>query len=204
MNYFDFRRDNIDRCCFSIYGASDISQSARSSNLTRWVKEGKLVKLRKGWYAFPERARDNADRMFIANNIYAPSYVSLFFALSYYEMIPESVSSITSITTLKTSEFTSEAGTFSYKSVKPSMFFGYDVKTASRQMPYMMASPEKALLDLIYLYPEYSSVSDAEELRLDEDFMKEEFNWSRIHEYLAVIGSRALASRIGIIEKVYR
>ena len=156
MNFYEFRKANLDRCCFSVYGLADAKRGSIASNLSRWTSEGKLIKLRKGWYAFPERTIDHSDRMFIANSIYSPSYVSLFSALAYYEMIPEAVNSVSNVSTLKTADFISTAGTFSYRKVKPGMFFGYDVISSPRRVPYMMATAEKALLDLLYLYPEYS------------------------------------------------
>ena len=203
MNFYDFRNEYIDLCCFSIYGLKDGSRSALSSNLSRWTMEKKLVKLRKGWYAFPERTIDYSDRMFIANSIYSPSYVSLFTTLSYYEMIPESVTAVTSVSPLKTSEFISNAGIFSYKSLKPSLFYGYEPVTGSRQLPYVMATAEKALMDLLYLYPGYSSEEEIEGLRLDEDFMKEEFNWDRMDEYVTRASSKALASRVAVVKRLY-
>ena len=119
-------------------------------------------------------------------------------------MIPEAVNSVSNVSTLKTADFTSTAGTFSYRKVKPGMFFGYDVISSPRRVPYMMATAEKALLDLLYLYPEYSSVADIEGLRLDEDFMREEFLWDRMNEYLARAASKALATRVKLVESIYR
>ena len=204
MNFYEFKNENLARCCFSIYGLADAPRASVSSNLSRWTSEGKLIKLRKGWYAFPERTNEHSDRMFIANSIYSPSYVSLFSALAYYEMIPETVNSVTSISPLKTAEFTSSAGTFSYRKVKPDMFFGYEVISDPNRVPYMLATAEKALLDLLYLYPEYSSESDIEDLRLDEDFMKEEFNWDKMNEYVDRAASKALAVRMKLVESIYR
>ena len=203
MNFLDFRNENIDRCCFSVYGLGNGSRGAVSSNLSRWTSENKLIKLRKGWYAFPERTVDFSDRMFIANSIYSPSYVSLFTALSYYEMIPESVTAVTSVSTLKTAEFNSGIGLFSYRSLKPSLFWGYEPVTGPRQLPYLLASAEKALLDLLYLYPYYSTDEEIEGLRLDEDYMRKEFNWGRMEEYLARASSKALAARVAIVKRIY-
>lgn len=204
MNFFDFKQANLERGCFSIHGLKESSRAALSSNLSRWTREGRLIKLRSGWYAFPERIRSFSDRMFIANSIYSPSYISLFTALSLYEMIPESVTAITSVTTLKTTSFESKAGVFAYKSMKPDLFFGYNPVVDRTALPYLMATPEKALLDLIYLYPEYKTEDDAKNLRLDEDFMKKVFSWTKAEEYLQRYGSSAMSSRFSAIESVYR
>ena len=67
----------------------------------------------------------------------------------------------------------------------------------------LFATPEKALLDLLYLNPYYKTEQDMEELRLDEDFMQNEFNKERLIDYLSKIGSKALEQRIGRLLKVY-
>lgn len=204
MNYLDFRKDNINRGCFNVHSLEASSQAAISTNLSRWVKEGLLIKLRQGWYTFPERTVSFADRMYCANNIYAPSYVSLFTALAYYEMIPESVNAITSVSTLKTSSFRSKAGLFSYSTIKPALYFGYTPVVDNRELPYLIASPEKSLIDLLYLHPEYKTTDDVESLRLDDDFMSEEFNWEEAASILEKISSVALTSRFSIIKQLYK
>lgn len=204
MNFIDFKEQNLARGCFSIHGLEASSPAALSSNLTRWTGERRLIKLRQGWYTFPERTNSFADRMFCANNIYSPSYVSLFTALAYYEMIPESVTAITSISTLKTKSFRSEAGVFDYYSVKPSLFTGYKAVVDRHSLPYFIATPEKAVLDLLYLHPEYDSLADAEDLRLDEDFMHEEFDWEQAWQMVSNWNSEAMTRRFSIIEQSYR
>lgn len=204
MNYIGFKEQNLARGCFSTHGLGASSPAALSSNLTRWTHEGRLIKLRSGWYTFPERTVSFADRMFCANNIYAPSYVSLFTALAYYEMIPESVTAITSISTLKTKSFQSEAGQFDYYTVKPSLFTGYKAIVDRQSLPYLIATPEKAVLDLLYLHPEYDSLADAEDLRLDEDFMHEEFDWQQAWKMVSDWNSKAMTSRFSVIEHLYR
>ena len=92
-------------------------------------------------------------------------------------MIPEAVTSITSISTLKTARFENKFGQYSYQNVKPELFFGYKpvelpINTALINAPkltWLLAQPEKALLDLLYLYPFYDNNTELEQLRLDED-----------------------------------
>ncbi len=125
MDFYSFKQKYIGEGCFSVHSVEGSSAAALSSNLARWTKEGKIIKLRSGWYAFPEKKISFGDRMHCAGKIYVPSYISLYTALSYYEMIPESVSAVTSVTSLKTKTFSSKAGLMSYFSVKPELFFGY-------------------------------------------------------------------------------
>ncbi len=69
----------------------------------------------------------NEETLFlIANKLYAPSYVSFEMALSYYGLIPEGVYAITSATSKKTATFQTPIGKFSYRTLKPQLFFGYN------------------------------------------------------------------------------
>ena len=68
---------------------------------------------------------------------------------------------------------------------------------------YMMATPEKAIIDLLYLYPQYSSIDEMRELRFDEDWMREELNKERLLEYAGRINSPTLNKRIHILLKAY-
>ena len=140
---------------------------------------------------------------YVANRIYAPSYISLHSALSFYGMIPEEVVQITSVTTLKTAKFGNGFGTFHYQNVKTPLYFGYEIKTMQNGRCLLFATPEKALLDLLYLNPYYKTEQDMEELRLDEDFMQSEFDRERFSDYLTQIGSKALEQRVRRLLKVY-
>jgi len=70
-----------------------------NAKISYMVKKGKLLRLKKGVYAFGEEYRMNSiDMVSVANILYAPSYVSFDYALSYYGRIPERVYAITSAT----------------------------------------------------------------------------------------------------------
>ena len=170
-----------------------------------------LVKLRQGWYAFPELLQRPDFSRYVACRIYRPSYISLHTALSMYGMIPEAVTSITSISTLKTARFENKFGQYSYQNVKPELFFGYKpvelpINTAVINAPkqtWLLAQPEKALLDLLYLYPFYDNDTELEQFRLDEAYMTEELDIKRLCEYQRRIGCKALDSRIRKLLRLY-
>jgi hypothetical protein len=67
----------------------------------------------------------------------------------------------------------------------------------------MFATPEKALLDLLYLYPFYDSHKEMEELRLDEYFMREDLNVELLISYNRRFSCKALDRRIRLLQKVY-
>jgi len=118
-------------------------------------------------------------------------------------MIPEEVVSLTSVTTLKTASFTNDFGSFDYQSVNPSCFFGYEPKMMHDGRAWLMATPEKALIDLLYLNPYYKTAQDMEELRLDEDFMQTELNRERLVSYMERMNHKALSKRMNCLLKIY-
>ncbi len=203
VNFIEFRNRFFSLACFTTNQVYASYPEFNRNNLGRWVRQGYLVRLRQGYYAFPEY-RESADFvLYFANIIYKPSYISLHTALSYYGIIPEAVPQITSVTTLKTIIFSNDLGEYSYKNIKPDMMFGYDLKKMEGDRRIMFATPEKALIDLLYLYPFYNTERDLEELRLDESYMEDDFNADRLNEFSDHIGSKALSNRIRMLRKVY-
>jgi len=59
------------------------------------------------------------------------------------------------------------------------------------------------LTDLLYLYPFYNTERELEELRLDESYMKDDFNTDRLMEFSYRIGSKALSNRVKMLKKVH-
>ena len=189
--------------CFNINQVLLWEKYFDRNNLTRWCQKGLLEKMRNQFYAFPEYRQEPDFSRYVANRIYAPSYISLHSALSFYGMIPEEVVQITSVTTLKPTKFENAFGTFHYQRVKRSLFFGYEIKTMHNGRGLMFATPEKAILDLLYLNPYYKTERDMEELRLDEDFMQNELNKERMMEYLSMMSSKAMEQKVQLLLKVY-
>lgn len=133
------------------------------NQLSRWNKQGLLVQLKKGVYLLnPDDRAINPSKFFLANQLVFPSYVSLESALAYYHIIPESVHQITSVTTGKTSRHISPEGMFVFRHVKRSLFFGFDAVRDERGFETLLASPEKALLDFLYLNQARFSPTDSD------------------------------------------
>lgn len=110
---------------------------------------------------------------------------------------------ITSVTTLKTANFQNEFGEYEYKSIRAELMFGYDFKTIANARSIKLARPEKALLDLLYLYPFYNSEKEIEELRLDEDFLQDELDLQRLEDYLSGFKNKALQKRVRLLKSTY-
>ena len=112
------------------------------------VKEGKLIRLKRGWFCVnPKYSKKSINHGAVANVLYeGPSYVSIESALSYYGLIPERTMGMTSVVTGRSKTFITPIGWFSYKTI-PEDLFPIGVRSVSG---YLMASPEKALCDYLY------------------------------------------------------
>ena len=203
MTYTQFYNQWHGLGCFSVHQVHAISPDFNRANWHQWQKSGYIVMLRRGWYAFADYLQQPDYARYFAGKIYAPSYISLHTALSFYGIIPEEVVEITSVTTQKTCRYENAFGQFSYQTVRPRLFWGFEPKTMRDGKQYMMATPEKAIIDLLYLYPQYSSVEDMRELRLDEDWMHGELNLARLKEFAERINSPILNKRIKLLLKAH-
>ena len=87
--------------------------------------------------------------------------------------------------------------------MKTPFYFGFEIKTMQSGRGLLFATPEKALLDLLYLNPYYKTEQDMEELRLDEDFIQNELNVERLMSYLTKIESKTLEQKVKRLMKVY-
>ena len=203
MKYIDFYNTFRGLGCFDINQVRMVQPDFDRDAFTRWMANGYIVQLKKGLYAFKEwTALPGADQI-AANFMCRPSYISLYSALSFYGMIPEFVAHTISVTTLKTASFSNKMGTFDYRHVKPDLFWGYHLIDSIDQRKILIALPEKALLDLLYLTPSLKSEEDMLQLRLDEDFMVSEFDQEQARQFLARFNSKALNRRFDILQKIY-
>lgn len=135
--------------------------------LSRWVKAGRLLQLRRGLYALAPTWRKAEPHPFLlANRLQRGSYVSLQAALAWQGVIPEQVPVVTSVGPGRPETVRNLLGSFQFNHLADGLLFGYArVEVAPRQFAFV-ASPEKALLDLVYLTPGADSSGYLGELRL--------------------------------------
>jgi hypothetical protein len=114
-------------------------------------------------------------------------------------MIPEFVPVTTSATTGRPEELDTPLGRFLFRHVKKSAFFGYTQTEISRGQPVFLASPEKALLDLLYLTPGSDSPAYLEELRFEPS---DRFDWSTLRKQAERIGSRKLKRAVELLSRM--
>ena len=135
--------------------------------LSRWVKAGRLLQLRRGLYALAPTWRKVEPHPFlIANRLHRGSYVSLQAALAWHGVIPEHVPVVTSVWPGRPETVRNLLGAFQFNHLADGLLFGYSrVEVAPRQFAFV-AAPEKALLDLVHLTPGADSSGYLRELRL--------------------------------------
>lgn len=130
----------------SIYpNIKHISEKAR-----RFEDNNEIIRLKRGLYIVnAEVSGKSLNRFLIANHIYGPSYISLQTALRHYGLIPEQVHLVQSLTTKHTRSFENVLGCFDYENCAP-VYFPIGVRYEREEdIAYLIASPEKALCDLI-------------------------------------------------------
>jgi predicted transcriptional regulator of viral defense system len=147
--------------------AGDVSARQVRLQLSRWVKAGRLLQLRRGLYALaPVWRKVEPHPFLIANRLQRGSYVSVQAALAFHGMIPEHVPVVTSVGPGRPEMVRNPLGGFQFTHLAEALLFGYaQVEVTPRQVAFV-ASPEKALLDLIHLTPGADSPEYLRELRL--------------------------------------
>lgn len=161
--------------------------------LSRWMKEGKVMGLRRGMYILsPTYRRMSLNKAILANQLYRPSYLSGLWALGYYDMIPEHVVWFTSVTSRVPRRFENALGEFDYRNIKQSFFFGYGSRKVGDQ-EVLVADPEKALLDHWHLTAGEWTLPRLTEMRYQHG---ETISHERLKEYGARFHSPRLTRAI--------
>ena len=118
------------------------------SKLTTMIKSGEVIRLKRGLFLDSEK---DYSLKTLANKIYGPSYISFEYALSYYNLIPERVQTITcaSYAKNKSRRFDTPVGSFLYRSI-PRAAYPYGVtRLEEGNNPFLIATKEKALCDTL-------------------------------------------------------
>lgn len=149
--------------------------------ISRSLTRNTIIQLRKGMYVttdFYEKNRNDISYTFyLANVVRAPSYVSSWAALQYYDLATEAIHEITSVTLKVTRMYRTKLGNFSYHSIMKELFSGFSL--VKGKFDFFIATPAKALFDLLYFRTrQFRGIrSDmiqgiVEELRIDFDAME--------------------------------
>lgn len=207
LNFLEFREKLYPQGIFSISQVRIYFPGFNSDNLLFWQKKGYILRLRKGWYCFREFTQVPEFSFLVANNLYAPSYISHQEALLFYGLIPEHIVDSTSITTKKTETFKVLDKIYKYYSIHPRFFFGFVLKNMTvngRTRSFMIADKEKAILDLLYLFDFYKSEEDLAEIRLNGSVLEKDIDWQKMDDYLGRFNLKILEKKVRLIRKIHR
>lgn len=195
MNFLEFKKKIEDLPYFEtkelrLILGSDFTATTLV-NLKNWMNKGYLTMIRRGLYALTEM-KNKTDAMTFATKIYAPSYISMETALSFYGIIPEAVFTETSVTTKKTKTFKTPVGNFSYQKIKKEAFGGFETRKQAGTS-FNLALPEKALIDFLYLNRNILNGSHEQFLgyRFNEDF---KFNSKKLLNFAKVFQNKKVLS----------
>ena len=134
--------------------AGDVDPDDVRRQLSRWTAAGRLYQLRRGVYALsPPFQKVKPHPFVIANTLLRPSYVSLQAALAHYGLIPDYTPVTTSVTTARPGQWQTALGEYAFRRIKPAWWQDFRWLEVSVGQYAWIATPEKALLDLVYLEP---------------------------------------------------
>jgi len=147
--------------------AGDVDSKDVRRQLSRWTKLGRIIQLRRGLYSLaPPFQKIHPHPFTISNHLVRGSYVSCQSALAHYDLIPEYVPTVIGVSCSKPGRWDTDLGSFVFRHIKQDFFFGYLSEDLGSGHHAFLASPEKALLDLIHLTPKGDSLAFLEGLRL--------------------------------------
>lgn len=157
-----------------------LKDSTINSYIVRSVARKDIFQLKRGVYVtsdfYLKHKNDRSYLFYLANVLRGPSYISSWTALQYYNLTTEIIGTVTSVTEKVTRDFETKIGTFSYQSIKKNLFSDFILKKDAFE--YYIATPSKALFDLLYFKTnQFRSVpldeinSLIESLRVDIDEM---------------------------------
>lgn len=170
--------------------------------ISRWVNDGKVIRLHKGLYTLSEPYRKTDFQPFcIANSLKKASYVSLQSALSWHGLIPEYVPSVTCVTTDRPQTIETPIARFEFRHISDKYFWGYQEILLKSEQTSFIASPEKALLDILYLTPGSDNMEFLEELRL-QNFDK--IDISVLNEFAERFQTPKIKRAAGMIEEILK
>lgn len=197
MRFLDFKNHFEPFLAFSTQDIRKWDSTFDTRRLVEWQQKGYIHRVVNRWYVF-SKTHQQEELLIVSNRIYSPSYISLQWAMSHYRLIPEGVYTITAITSLKTQDYSTDIGTFSYKHVKPSLMFGYRL-VSFENTTYKLAEPEKLMLDYLYLNPSINSLEGLESLRLNVTELNSILDQKKLWDYLAMFKNKSLEKRVKIL-----
>ena len=179
-----------------------IEYANKNNKIYRDIRDGKLFKIVKGLYETDK----NTPGYLLAGSIYGPSYISFEYALAFYGLIPERVTTITCATfdKKKKKQYDTDFGTFTYRDIPMLAYPEEIILKEENNYSYQIATPEKALCDKLYTLSPLNNYFNLEnmlfnDLRID----KENFNKLNI-EKIEKLSNLYHSTNINLLAKYMR
>lgn len=172
------------------------------AKIKRLTEVGKLLHIRRGLYSISEAIgnQQKAHPFEIAQYIYGPSCISLESALSFHQLIPEAVYTVTSVCTKRSKEFNTRLGLFSYIRLPLENFYMEAQIVEIDGYKFFMAKPWRAICDYVFCYKKewtsFEPLLDSLRISLEDlpslsneeaNLLSEYYQHKRLNKFLAGI-----------------
>ena len=166
--------------------------------ISRLLKLGKIISLKRGFYIsekyllrIKQSGRLNEYLEFLANVLYAPSYLSLEYVLNEYGLLTDSSFAFTLVSVKKTNKFINEFGVFNYFHIKEELFNSFKLIKKDDLLIYK-AELSKALFDFLYLRKNILiNKETVSELRINLENLKRK-DLNKLKKYIKLEGSKKM------------
>ena len=194
MNFLEIQRKlkDLELEIFTLNDLIKITQQKKEiikSKLTILVKQKKLFRLKKGYYAL-----EKIENKFKLQQTYKNTYIALHSALEYYQSTTQRFNSLDLITKNILNEQTVGETKVYFHKVKKNLFFGFK-RVNVNNTEVFISNIEKTIIDSVY----FSSKIYLTEI---DDFIKkykEQINVEILESYLNKINSSALNKRVAYL-----
>jgi predicted transcriptional regulator of viral defense system len=199
MRYIDFLAQFKEKQVISIQDIRNIFGKVNHAQLLGWQKKGLLKKAKSGHFVLADSL---IDAHVLANELNY-SYVSLEYALSYYQMIPDIAQVVTSVSKDRNEKIQNIFGDFSYRKIRGELFAGFVLSESPilKKRFFRIATPEKAIFDLVYFRTDLKNENDFKSLRLHPP---EKFSIKKVARFASLVAADQIKKRLdNLIKYLY-
>lgn len=193
-----FTKQNLKLC----FKGSDFSFNEK---IKRALKNERILELKRGLYTtnlyYLKENDKSGFKEFVASKLRFPSYLSLEYVLTKYNLLTEATYPLTSITLKTTRTYQNFLGSYQYSNIKKDLYFGFE-ECSFGSNKYFIADKSKALFDFFYLKKNLGNLKKEilENLRINWDnFSKSDFNLFK--NYVLRSNSKKMENILKILEK---
>jgi len=199
MRYLDFLAKFKEKQVISIQDIKNTFGKVNYAQLFGWQKKGLLKKVKRGNFVLADNL---VDAHILANELNY-SYISLEYALSYYQMIPDIAQVITSVSKDRNEKIQNIFGNFNYRKITGELFAGFVLLESPilKKRFFRIATLEKAIFDLVYFRTDLRNENDFKSLRLH---LPEKFNIKKVERFASFVAADQIKKRLdNLIKYLY-